>query len=272
MSTNKFKKRIQSNAKLMAAYATIFLLSFTVLALSSATDAEASCGTEKKYNAAGFLDESGDRWGNESKLKVNAASICGTSSTNSYAHLSNGGFTSGSSEGDDFIEAGMFKGNQAGFSTSSDIHYFMLVQNFWDNPQKRYFDLTDTFNITPSTGDTVKVTLHWTHNTGFPAFQDMYKLVIDNESNNDSLTVNDVWVNGRGTQMTVQSEKLNQDSEIKGTATNARDYSTSETWSSWTDSSGSVIPDEAGNTMCFVKNSDSSYAFGEESGGGCDTT
>jgi hypothetical protein len=264
MTNNNFKNQFAAkNTKQIVAYAGLFVLPFAMFQIPLV---DATCGTATKYNAGGFLTETGDRWGNEAIIKINAVSICGTDPTSSYAHITNGGHTSGTSDGSDFIEAGIYKGNQAGFSTGSDLHYNMIVQNFY-NGGKIFTDITAGTGQKPLVGDNVKFTLNWDHNANF---KDYYKLVITNGVN--TLTINDIWVDGRGTDMTTQSEKLSQSSAIKGTSTSIRDYSTGLAWSDWTSSTGNVIPSTTDNTMCFVKNSEKSYSFGEKSGSTCLTS
>lgn len=264
MTKNDIKYQfITKNTKQIVAYVAIFVLSF---AMFQTPLVDATCGISTKYNAGGWITETGDRWGNEAIITINAASICGTDSTSSYAHITTGGHTSGTSEGSDFIEAGTFKGNQAGFSTGTDLHYNLIVQNFW-NGGKVFTDITAGTGSKPLVGDNVKFTLNWDHNANL---KDYYKLVITKGAN--TLTVNDIWVNGKGTDMTTQSEKLNQNSAIKGTSTSIRDYATNLTWSDWTSSSGNVIPSTSDNTMCYIKNSAKSYSLGEKSGTSCLTS
>lgn len=266
MITHNIKHQFKNNTKSIMMYAAIFAMSFTVFYTPSFVDATHNgCGNDVKYNAAGFLTETGDRWGNEAVLKVNSASVCGTDITYSYTHLTNGGFTSGSSEGSDFIEAGMWKGYQGSLSTGTGIKYNLIVQNFWANPQYKFVDVSALVGGTPLVGNNVKITLNWAHNTNF---KDYYTLTIDDGVAPVQIIQN-IHVNGRGTTMTVQTEKLNQNSAIKGTATSIRDYSTSLAWSDWTSSVGNVIPNTSDNTMCYIKNSAKSYYFGVKSGSSC---
>ena len=270
MTMNNINNQFKNNTKPIAMYATIFALSFAVFYTPSLVAATHNgCGNDIKYNAGGFLTESGDRWGNEAVLKVNSASVCGTDHSYSYAHLTNGGFTSGSSEGSDFIEAGMWKGYMGSFSTGTGIKYNMILQNFYENPGvHKFVDVTALVGETPLVGNNVKITLNWDHNTNF---RDYYTLTID-----DGIVplrvVGNIWVDGRGTAMTAQTEKLNHNSAIKGTATSIRDYSTSLVWSDWTSSVGNVIPAPPDNTMCYIKNTAKSYSFGEKPGSTCLTS
>jgi hypothetical protein len=269
MTIHNIKHQFKNNTKSIMMYAAIFAISFTVFYTPSLVDATHNgCGNDVKYNAAGFLTETGDRWGNEAILKVNSVSVCGTDTTYSYAHLTNGGFTSGSSEGSDFIEAGMWKGYQGSLSTGAGIKYNLIVQNFWMNPQNKFVDVSALVGETPVVGNNVKITLNWAHNTDF---KDYYTLTID-DGVAPIHTVQNIHVNGRGTAMTVQTEKLNQNSAIKGIATSIRDYSTSLAWSDWTSSVGNVIPNTSDNTMCYIKNSAKSYSFGVKSGSSCITS
>ncbi|HEY4680255.1 MAG TPA: hypothetical protein VIH04_03195 [Nitrosarchaeum sp.] len=268
--TMKNKKMTSKTTKTIVMYATIFTLSFVLFYTPSFVSAtHGGCGSHTKYNAAGFITETGDRWGNEAVLKVNSAFVCGTTSMQSYSHLTNGGFTSGSSEGSDYIEAGMWKGYHGTYSTGTGIKYNMILQNYWQNPgAKQFFDLSQTFNVIPLVGANVKMTLNWDHNT---SGKDYYTLTIVNAAHPTKVLTN-IWVDGRGTAMTVQTEKLNHNSSIKGTATSIRDYSTSLVWSDWTTSVGNVIPAPPDNTMCYIKNSAKSYSFGEKPGSTCLTS
>ena len=79
MTTHNIKHQFKNNTKSIMMYAAIFAISFTVFYTPSLVDATHNgCGNDVKYNAAGFLTETGDRWGNEAILKVNSASVCGT--------------------------------------------------------------------------------------------------------------------------------------------------------------------------------------------------
>lgn len=269
MTKNDIKYQFKNNTKSIVMYATIFVLSFVMFYMPSLVAATHNgCGNDIKYNAAGFITETGDRWGNEAVLKVNSASVCGTSSPYSYSHLTNGGFTSGSSEGSDFIEAGMWKGYQGTASTGTGIKYNMIKQNYWDGGTVKFTDVSALFSVTPLVGANVKMTLYWDYNANF---KDYYKLIIVNPAH-PTKTLANIWVNGKGTAMTVQAEKLNHNSAIKGTATSIRDYSTGLVWSDWTSSVGNVIPAPPDNTMCYIKNSAKSYSFGEKPGSTCLTS
>lgn len=268
MTLNNIKNQFKTNSKPIAMYAMIFVLSFTVFNTPSLVDA-VICGTNAKYNAGGFITETGDRWGNEAVLTVNSASVCGTDTANSYSHITTGGFTSGTTDGSDFIEAGMWKGYQGSYSTGTGIKYNMILQNFYQNPGAHQFvDVSGLVGATPLVGDNVKITLNWDHNTNF---RDYYTLTINNPGHTVT-GINNIWVDGRGTAMTAQTEKLNQNSVMKGTATSIRDYSTALAWSDWTSSVGNVIPGTVDNTMCYIKNAANSYAFGEKSGASCLTS
>lgn len=250
-------------------YAMIFVLSIAAFNTTSIANAVV-CGTITKYNAGGFLSETGDRWGNEAVLTVNSASVCGTDTSTSFAHITTGGLTSGTSSGSDFIESGMWKGYQGTASTGTGIKYHLIKQNYYENPgAHQFYDLSANLGVTPLVGDNVKITLNWDHYTNF---RDYYKLTIYNPARHATQIVNDIWVDGRGTTKTTQTEKLNQNSVIKATGTSIRDYDTTLAWSDWTSSFGAINPTTIDNTMCYIKNAANSYSFGELSGGTCLTS
>ena len=268
MTCKKLQRNTQqTNLKNIAIFAAIFVVSFALFYTPKAI--EATCGINTKYNASGFLGEAGDRWGNQANIKINSVTICGTDTYNSYAHITNGGLSSGTGSGSDYIEAGIWKGYQGTASTGSNLHYNMIVKNFY-NGGKKFYDLTVTNgNKIPSLGQNVNVKLNWKE---YRDLKDWYTVTITNTAAGHTIIADNVHVNGRGTAMLTQAEKLNQSSEIRGTSTTIKDYSTSLAWSDWTISSGSIAPTTSDNTMCFVKNAANSYSFGVKSGTSCLTS
>ncbi|MCE2506422.1 MAG: hypothetical protein J4F36_08150 [Nitrosopumilaceae archaeon] len=236
------------------------LLTVAVAMSTNIDTAFATCGTVGKEYA--IANEGPTTKGVESKVKPKAFSICGTTDDESYAHAEVSQYTSGTAN---FVESGIWQGYGAGESQTSMAYNYIVknsanIANSYD-----FVDLTDSQSLDPDTNDIVKITVYHDYNSGFPLYRDYYKVIVDNETKNHTITVSNIWSNGSGNYGNVHTEILNEDSEVKAEFDIIKDYS-GTSWSNWSGSGGS----DSNGPPCYSKVSDTKFKMGiENSGGTC---
>lgn len=260
------KSKSAGHGILIAGYATIFVLAFSVFYVPSIVEAT-HCG-KSKNTVTGSNTESGDKWGNRGTLAPFAATICGDSYANEGSYIHNVIADITENIGFDYVETGWFKGRTASEqSTGSDLHYVMIKKNAYGGGYS-FTDLTSATGYKPVIGDSLNVQQNWDHYTNF---KDYYRIEIQNIGKH-TIVVENVHVNGRGTLALTQGESQNTGNVMKGESVILKDMNTSSSWSSWSSSTGSKEPNSPSNPFCYVKVAADSYKFGKLVSGSCSTS
>jgi len=135
-------------------------------------------------------------------------------------------------------------------------------------PVVTFEDVTDIVSLNPDIDDVVKVTVFYDYNSGFPLYEDRYKVIINNETQSHTITVSDIHSLGKGLGPNTHAEILNQDTEIKSEVDILKTRSSGGTWSAWNDSIGRDNPTGTANTLCYDKVDADTYKFGIDGSGG----
>lgn len=216
-----------------------------------------ACGTPQKFYA--IAHENPTTKGVEGKIQVKAVSLCGTTNNQSYAHAFVSQYTHTTQN---YVEAGIWKG-YAGGLTSTGLSYGYIVNNQSDHRQNKHFiKIVNTQIGTPAINDLIKITVYFDHRGQFNG-RDYYSIIINNETQNKSIQIDNVWVYKQGDYGNVHTEILNYDSSIKAEFDLMKDYDGTN-WSAWTGSGSSST-----QPLCNSKVDDNTYKMGVRSGSTC---
>jgi hypothetical protein len=255
---NKEQGKWYGNLRSVSIYLVVFSISFVLFHLPISVDASCTTGDSGKWSAYGKITESGDRWGAEGKLIAKYFNICGTTNNVSYAHVAVAMLQS--TDGANYVEGGIWKGYGAGYTATSP-KYMMISQNTVPGAGYQFVDVSASSGAYPAINDNVKFTVYWDYNSGFPYFRDYYKVIIDNPGKH-TVTVSNIWSNGKGKFGIAQEEILSRNQDMKSEANTLKDYSTSQTWSAWTSSSGFQTATATPYEICYIKDAQDKYRFG----------
>lgn len=255
----------QDNGKLLAVYAALFVLTFSVFYAPS-IDAT-HCG-KSKNTVTGGNNEAGDKWGNWGVLTPKEATICGSSYSDegSYVHHMIVDLTSGT---DQFVETGWYGGRNPNTNEATNgIHYVTIKNNAFGGGYA-WTDLTKTTGQKPDINDNIRIKQNYAYTDAFG--RDFYTVIVDNTTKGVRITQFDVHVNGKGKLALTQAESQNTANVMKGNSGSLKDMNTSQVWTDWTSSIGSREPNTSSNPYCFVKIAENSYKFGKLVSGSCST-
>jgi hypothetical protein len=241
----------------------IVLTSAFAIVLVAPGVAHASCnGSGVKYNAtAADTDSITDRGNFGYDFPVSSA-YCGSSwSEGSYMSLYNTVWTT--SDFANYLEAGWYYGyNDFGSSSPNGPAFYYILVNFWSGTHKS--DVSLGTGIYPHWNDQINVTNRYDHTDGL--VRDYYKLIYYDTTSGSTITITNLWVDGRGYQNYFQSETFNSVNYLQGKFTTGKYYASS-TWTPW--GSSSLMNDMGGKELCVSSTSVNSFKFGTDSSGTC---
>jgi hypothetical protein len=181
-------------------------------------------------------------------------------------HLANFKTTEGT--GANWIEVMWYYGYSGdGWSSTNSPAYQWIKNNVWDGGRKAS-DISGGTGLYPSLGDNIEMTQRydWTDGAG----RDYYKIVINN-INKHTITIYNLWVNGRGVKSYFQSETFNTQNVLKGKQYFGDYMDTSLVWHDWTSFTTWRLPNNSSNQLC-VQNypgTNDSFKFGTIISGVC---
>lgn len=244
----------------------LLLTMILLMAMTPLTLVYPACnGSGNKRVATAENTNSGDHWGNYAENTPSTVVLCGSSwSEGSYAHLANAQVTEATLA--NWIEVMWYYGyTDYGASSTNSPAYQWIKYNVWDGGRK-ISDISAGTGYYPSFGDRLDMTLHydWTDWLG----RDYYKIIIDNIDKSHTITITNLWVNGRGVDSYLQSETFSEQNVLKGKQYYADYMDTSENWHDWSSAQTWKNPTQ-GNQLCVNIITNSNFKFGTIINGAC---